>query len=128
MSYQSDINDAISDSEILTDLIGDRFFWDVADDGASQPFIVAQTISTDGDTCHDGTRDWSFPLIQFSAWASTKVAAIGLASAIRGEIEGVTLPGNSKVSLSFSNQNSTRDQETKLYGEIIDYRASTITN
>lgn len=128
MSYQADITDAILENDVLSDIIGGRFFWDVADDDASPPFLVAQVISTDSETCHDGTRDWSFPLIQFSAWAATKVQAIGLGSAIRGEIEGVTIQGDSNVSLSFAGENSTRDQETKLYGEIIEYRASTITN
>ena len=128
MSYQSDINDAITDSSVITALIGDRFFWDVADDDATAPFLVAQTISTDSDTCHDGSRDWSFPLIQFSAWAATKSEVITLGAAIKSELEGQRIPGNSQVTFSFSGENSTRDQETKLYGVIIDYRAHALTN
>lgn len=128
MSYQSDINDAINDSTVLTALIGDRFFWDVADDDATAPFLVAQTISTDSETCHDGSRDWCFPLIQFSAWATTKTQVIALSTALKNEIEGQRIPGNSQVSFSFSGENSTRDQETKLYGVLIDYRAHALTN
>jgi hypothetical protein len=128
MSYQSDIQDAIEASVILAGIIGPRFFWDVADEDAVAPFLVAQTISTDSETCHDGSRDWSFPLIQFSAWATTKVGAIDLAAAIKAELEGIDLPGDSQVSLNFAGENSTRDQETKLYGQLIDYRASTLTN
>jgi hypothetical protein len=128
MSYQSDINNAVAASSTLYGLIGNRFFWDIADDDATAPFLVAQTISTDGETCHDGTRDWEFPLIQFSAWAATKAESIEIGSAIKRDLEGVELMGASRVSLSYSGTNSTRDQETKLYGEIIDYRASTLTN
>lgn len=128
MSYQSDINNAVASSSSLSLLIGNRFFWDVADDEATAPFLVAQTISTDSETCHDGSRDWSFPLIQFSAWAKTKDEAIEISSALKRDLEGVELIGASRVSLSYSSSNSTRDQETKLYGELIDYRAHTLTN
>ncbi|GAA5124665.1 DUF3168 domain-containing protein [Luteolibacter yonseiensis] len=128
MSYQSDIYEAIKASAPLTALIGDRFFWDVADSSTTTPYIVAQTVSNDGETDFDGFRDVSFPLIQFSAWAKTKQDAIEIMSKFRTGLEGRNLPGASDVSLSFAGEQSTRDPVTKLYGEIIDYRASTNTN
>jgi hypothetical protein len=128
MSYQSDIFEAIGSSSVMTDLIGDRFCWDLADGGTAPPYLVAQTISGDGETLHDSTRDWSFPLIQFACWAKTKAEAIAIMSAFRQEFEGVEISGPSNVSLSYSGETSTRDPQTKLYGEIIDYRASTLTN
>lgn len=128
MSYQSDIYAAISDSEPLSALIGDRFFWDAADASTATPYLVAQTVSSDGQTDFDGNREVSFPLIQFTAWAKTKEVAIGIMSYFRTEMEGVNLPGPSNVSLSFAGEQSTRDPITKLYGEIIDLRASTNTN
>ena len=128
MSYQSDIYDAVIASTSLAALIGDRFAWDIADGTTATPYIVAQTISADGETDHDGTRTWSFPLIQFSCWAATKAQAIAVMAAFRAALEGVTLPGTSHVSLSYSGEQSSRDPETRLFGELMDYRASTLTN
>lgn len=128
MSYQSDIFDAIQASAALTALIGDAFFWDVADPAPTGPYIVAQVISGNGETDFDGDRSISFPLIQFSAWAKTKTAAIDLASTLRREMEGRNLPGESNVSLGYSGEGSTYERDTKLFGESIDYRASTNTN
>jgi hypothetical protein len=128
MSYQSDINDAVLASVALTEKIADRFFWDVADVGTVPPYLVAQTVSGDGTTDFDGNRDISFPLIQFTAWAKGKAEAIDIMSLFKKDMEGRDLPGASVVSLSFAGEQSTRDPGTKLYGEIIDYRASTFTN
>jgi len=128
MSYQSDIFDAIGRSAVMQDLIGDRFCWDSADGSTLPPYLVAQTISGDGETLHDSSRDWSFPLIQITCWAKTKSEAIAVMAAFRREFEGIDLPGPSQVSLSYSGEQSARDPETRLYGEFIDYRASTLTN
>ena len=128
MSYQSDIFEAIGRSSVMSDLIGDRFCWDEADGGTAPPYLVAQTVSGDGETLHDSSRDWSFPLIQITCWAKTKSEAIAVMSAFRSEFEGLDLHGASNVSLSYAGEQSTRDRETKLYGESIDYRASTLTN
>jgi hypothetical protein len=128
MSYQADIYQAIKDSAELTALIGDRFFWDVADPAPADNYLVAQVISGSGETDFDGDRSVSFPLIQFSAWSKTKVGAIRIAAALRRELEGRTLPGLSDVSLGYSGEGSTYERDTKLFGESIDYRASTLTN
>jgi hypothetical protein len=128
MSYQSDINDAIADNVPLTALIGTGFSWDIADPETSPPYLIAQTISSDGTTDFDGNRGVSFPLVQFSAWATSKAAAITIISTLKTAIEGQNLPGSSNSSLSFAGENSTRDPQTKLYGEIVDYRVSCNTN
>ena len=127
MSYETDINDAVLSSPLLSDLIDDRFSWEFADGETVAPFIVAQTISTDGETTHDGAREISFPLIQFSCWGRTKIEAISMRDALKRDLEGITLPGSSETTLIFQASNSTRDQDTKLYGEIIDYLASSYT-
>jgi len=129
MSWQSDIKDAMLSDAALVAIIGNRLSMDQANgDKAIDPYIVIQAISETGETSHDGTREVSFPLVQFSCWASGKAAAIALASALKTAIEGKNLPGSSNASLSFSNQRSSRDQQTKLFGEQIDYRISCNTN
>lgn len=124
MSWQEDVVNAILADQTLAGLIGTRVFADVAPGEAVAPLIVYQQISEEGDTMFDGTRDVIFPLVQFSCWSPSKVGAIALASALRDAIEGKNLDGDSLVSLGFSNQESTRDQQTKLFCERIDYRVS----
>lgn len=128
MSYQSDIYDAIIANGPVSAIVGTKVFADVAPGNATPPFIVYQTISEAGTTAWDGDRLVSFPLVQFSCWSAGKASAIALASALKTAIEGRDLPGSSNASLSFSNQTSTRDQQTKLFGEQIDYRVSCFTN
>lgn len=124
MSYESDITAFILASPSLAAVIGDRFFWDIADGTTATPYVVAQTVSDDGETPHDGRRGASFPTIQFSCWATTKAAAVNLGELLRRELEGVQLPGDSFCSLSFQNRVSTYDTTTRLFGIQIDFRAS----
>jgi Protein of unknown function (DUF3168) len=128
MSYQSDIVAAMLADSGLSAIIGTRVFADVADGGTVAPYIVYQTVSDTGDTPFSGGRSVTFPLVQFACWSSTKTGAIAIASALRVAIEGRNLPGSSKSSLGFSNQISRRDMQTKLFGEIIDYRVSCNVN
>ena len=127
MSYHTDITTAILASTALSAVIGDRFFWDVADGSAVAPFLIAQTISGNSDTTHDGDRSLLFDLIQITAWAKPKLAALSLAAVMKTELEGVTLPGTSGASLTYAGGQSTYDPETKLSGEIIEYRVSALT-
>ena len=127
MSYQADIYAAVLAAPSLVALIGDRFSWDIADGDTVAPYIVAQTISDGSETAHDRTRSLAFPIIQVSCWAKTKAESIALARAWKIAIEGVELPGTSKTSIGFTNENSSYDSETKLYGTLLDYRASTTT-
>ncbi len=122
---ESDITTAVLASTGLRALIGDRFSWEFADGETVAPYIVAQTISGSGETPFDGAREVSFPLIQISCWAKTNTEAIAIMRQFKRDIEGVILPGDSKTSLGFTNQNSSHDSETNLFGQIYDYRAST---
>ena len=128
MSIETDINNAILNSGQLAVLIGGRFSWDIAESSTVAPFLVAQTISSDSETTHDGDRSLSFPLIQFSCWAKTKDQAIAIMSAFKTEMEGQTLPGANHVTLTHAGENSSYDTETKLFGILVDYRASAFTN
>ena len=124
MSYQSDIFDAIQASSAITALIGNRLFWDIADGDAIAPYAVAQTVSVSGETDLRGRRNVEFPLIQFSFWAKTKAEVIAISSAFKTAMEGRNLPGTSDTSLGFSGQHSTYESESRLFGEIMEYRAS----
>lgn len=128
MSWQSDINDAIEASAPLAALIGDRFSWDIADGTTATPYLVAQVISSDGETDFDGNRDVAFPLIQFTAWSPSKAQAIAVMDTFGDELEGRNLPGDANISLGYAGEQSTYDRDTKFYGEIREYRASTNTN
>jgi hypothetical protein len=128
MSYQADIYAALAANATLAGLVATRIFPDVADGTAVAPYIVYQVVSTAGETPHDGDRNLEFPLIQFSCWAQSKSSAIALASAVNTVLDGKTLAGSSNVSLQFSNQFGTYESETKLFGEILEYRAATTTN
>lgn len=128
MSYETDIANAILGSGTIAGIIGDKFSWEFADGETVAPFIVAQVINTNGETVHSGERDMSFPLIQLSCWGRTKAEAVSMRQALMRDIEGRTLPGLSETTLAFQGANSTRDEDTKLFGEIIDYLGSSYTN
>lgn len=124
MSYQSDIFDAITGAAPVTALISTRLYPDAAPGTAAAPFAVYQIVSSYGTTTHDGDRDYFHPLVQISCWAKTRPQATSLAAKIRAAIEGFTLPGDSETFLTFSNESGDRDQETGLFGEILEFRAS----
>ena len=122
-SFQSDIFDAINDSVAISALIGERFFWDVADGGTPPPYLVAQVVSGDGITDHDGERPVSASLVQFTVWANGKAEAINVIATVKSELEGVALTGSSNTSLLYAGEQSTRDPDTRLFGEILELRA-----
>jgi len=124
MSPDQDITAAIAASSAIQQVTGGRFYWDIADAKTPAPYIVAQTISEDGQTCHDGGRGTGFATIQFAAWAISKGAAANVAEIFRMQLEGVKLPGDRQCVLTFSNRNSTYDPATRLFGVVIDMRAN----
>ena len=128
MSYQSDIHNALSNAAAITAIVGSRIFADVADGSTTAPYLVFQFISTDSQNTHDGSRDVEFPLIQINCWATGKAAAITLANAVAAALDGKTIAGTSQCSFQFSNRFGTYESDTKLFGEILEYRASSITN
>lgn len=128
MSYQANIYTALSGNSTLAALVSTRIFPDVADGTATAPYVVYQVISTSGETTHDGEREIEFPLVQFTAWAATKASAIQIASIINGIFDGNTIAGSSNASFQFSNQFGTYESDTKLFGEILEYRAAANTN
>lgn len=124
MSYQSEIYDAVCNSIALNKLFGDRFSWDIADNSTPVPFVVAQTISDSGRGDLQGDRGLGFPLIQFSTWAKTKDEALKISETIRVELEGIQLPGDAAVVLTFQSEHSTYDPDARLFGNVMSYYAS----
>ena len=84
-----------------------------------------QIISTISPVTYDGERTLEFPLIQLTAWATTRAAAISLADTILAVLDGNTLAGTSGLTCWFSSQSTNYDEESKLYGEILEIRAAT---
>jgi len=128
MSYQSDLMTKLAATTGITGLVSTRIYADVADGSAAAPYLVYQIVSTGGEPTHDGLREIEFPTIQFSCWATSKAGAIALASAVNAALDGKTVSGTSKLTLQFSNQFGTYESDTKLFGEILEYRASSLTN
>ena len=128
MSWQADIYQAATTDQGVSALVGSRVYWEVADGDTVAPYVVLQCVSGSGETCHDGSRDVSFPLLQVTAWAAKKLDAVNLMTEIRNALEGKNLPGNSNVSLGYSGEDSGYEQQTKLFSESIDFRVSTNTN
>lgn len=124
MSYEADITQAIKDSAPLWEAINGCFSWDVADSSKSPPYLVAQTITESGDTTHDGSRDVTFPTIQFSAWAKTKAEAVNISALLTSCLEGQSLPGDSAIALRFDSRNSTYDAESRLFGIVTRFDGS----
>lgn len=124
MSYERDIFRAIQECGPVWSAIGGRFSWDIADAATAAPYLVAQTISDDGPTTHAGERGASFPTIQFSCWAEEKQQSMRIMEEFRKGIEGRNLPGESFVSLTFSNRNSQYDNTARLYGIQCQYKAA----
>lgn len=124
MSYQADIYQAVLNSAPIAAKIGEKFSWDIADPTETPPYIVAQTISNSDSGDMQGVRDTSFPLIQFACWSTSKAEAIEIMRIFESEFSGIEIPGESGTSLNFAGENSSYDPETRLFGEIRDFRAS----
>lgn len=128
MSYQSNLYSALIGESTISAIVGTAIFPDIADGTVAPPYIIYQTISTGGETSHDGVRNVEFPLIQLSCWTTGRATAIALASAVNAFLDGNLIAGASAVTFQFSNQLSSYDLETKLYGEILEYSAASNTN
>jgi len=124
MSYESDIYTALQAAAPVTALVGTRIYPDIALATATAPFVVYQTVSTDGTTTHDGEMSINHPLIQFTAWAGTRASAVSVIAKIRAALITGTNIGDSGAFFAFSNETGTRDQETGLFGQVLDLRAS----
>lgn len=120
MSFQSDLVAALAESTRVSEIVGERIFSDVADGTAAAPYIVYQVVYIDGETAHDGSRGICFPVIRLSCWAASRAAAINLSSAVIDLLDGKTVYGDSDLSLVFSSQFSSWDQETNLFSEVIE--------
>lgn len=126
--YQADLFTAIKAAAGITSIVGAKVHAMVAPASSSAPYLVYQVIGTSGQTHHDGARPVEFPLIQFSCWSETPAEAISLAAAVRAAFDGQTLAGTSNLSLVFSGQSGQYDDESELYGEIIEFSGACNSN
>jgi len=124
MNWQEDVYTAAMAATDLTDVIGDRFFWEIADGTSAAPYIVAQELSDAASGDLSGSRTLALTLVQLACWATTKAGAVALASLVKANLEGRNLPGDSNTSLSYQGTNSNYDPETGLFAQVIDYRAA----
>lgn len=128
MSWQEDLYDALTGDGGIAALVGTNVFPDVADMSATVPYLVYQNIYTSGETTHDGGRNLEFPLVQITAWAATKEAAIALGDLVINLLDGCTVAGASDLTFQFSNRMGTYDPGERLFGEIAEFRASANRN
>jgi hypothetical protein len=128
MSWQADMFAAITGDNAITAIVGLGVFPDVADASASVPYIVYQDIYTGGETTHDGKRNLEFPMVQLACWAATKAAAVALGDLVCNLLDGATLAGDSDITFQFSNRMGNYDAEERIFGEIIELRASANRN
>ena len=128
MSWQTDMRLALIGSPALNAIIGNNVWETVADSATSVPYVVFQTVSTGGQTTHDGDRSLEFPSLQIVAWANTAEISRDVTNKIHAVLDGKTLVGGSMTSFQFNGQSSTYDYESRLYGEIIEYLAATNRN
>ena len=128
MSYQSDIYAALTGNSPLAAVVSTRIYPEVAPGNATVPYVVYQTISTGGETTHDGARTWDSPTIQFTVWAKTKALAISTAALLRAVLDGKTLSGSSACSLVCTNILGNYDPDSKLFGEVAEFRATAKPN
>lgn len=128
MSYQSDLYAALAGEASISAIVSDRIWSTVAPSTATAPYIVYSVVGTTGTTTHDGERPVEFPMIQIACWHTGPNLATTLASAVNAFVDGATIAGASNLSLVFAGQAGQYDDETKLFGEILEYTGATNTN
>jgi hypothetical protein len=124
MSYEEDLYSALIADPTLSAIVGTRVAADFVDSSEAKPYLVYQTITTSGETPHDGERANDFPLIQISAWAETKAETLAIESALVNLLDGNTMPGVSDLSLVFDDSQSRYESDSNLFGKILDFRGS----
>lgn len=128
MSWQADIITKIAATSSLVSILSDRVFADVASNETQPPYLVYQTITTGGEATHDGDRSLELPTIQFTAWSKTKAQAIDIISRLNAALDGKTLSGQSGITMLWRDQHGQWDEESRLFGEIAEYKAIAKTN
>lgn len=118
------MNTLLNDAGV-SGIVENRIYADFADGVTAAPYLVYQVITTGGETCHDRSRDIEFPLIQITGWAASKFESVALGDAVTAALDGVTQEGIFGLTLTFSDRQGQRDHETKLFGEIMEFRGAT---
>lgn len=84
----------------LSQLIGDRVYWDIARQAAAKPYLILQAMSPIIDKTMAGRSGLETWRIQADAYAETKFSCVKIArfafealEAARGPREGITIQG-----------------------------------
>ena len=83
MSIESVLTTKILATPGITALIGSRFHWDVVPQDTALPYVIAINVSDVPEHTHQGEINMRSPMIQFTAYAATKVAAAAVATQIK---------------------------------------------
>lgn len=101
-----------------------NLFPDVAPSGQAAPFFVWQEITGGGSSQHDGPCDVSNPIIQYACWAGKRSLANEGREILKDLLSSKVLPPDEyDIAFTYSNELSTYDSETKLFGAILELRA-----
>jgi hypothetical protein len=114
----------------LTALIGGRFFPDLLEDDATLPAVVYLNISDVKDHTLDGQLALESPVIQFTAYATTKSAAKAVAAQLKtalsdyhGTLSGITVQ-YIKLLNELSSVDTSADGMVKVWTTDLEYEVN----
>lgn len=99
--------------------LGGRFFDSMATTVPTPPYLIFQEITSGESTAWDGSRGGSYPLVQFTIWATSFARARVLRELLRASIEGKEI-GSAAVSIVGTE--TIHDTDANLYGAILETR------
>ena len=114
----------------LTALVSTRVFPDDISDGAALPAVVYQKISDIKDHTLTGISQLESPMIQFSAYATTKASARAISNQIRSALSDYsgTLSGIAIQYIKLVNEMSTAetsgDGTQKIYVDDLEFEVN----
>ena len=114
----------------LTALVGTRIFPDDVSDGAALPAVVYQKISDIKDHTLTGISPLESPMIQFSAYATTKASARAISNQIKaalsdysGTMSGITIQYIKLVN-EMSTAETSGDRTQKIYVDDLEFEVN----
>lgn len=104
-------------AQVLGPLVNSRIYPDVAteNDDDTRPYITYTDVSNVPEITQDGVTGWEWVHMQINVWHDDKYEGALLANKVIYTINKEIKPA------VFDGKTSTRDTETGLYGQIIEY-------
>lgn len=120
--FEMDIYRAVSECpEVWADISG-QFYWDVSDGNAEPPLLVAQVVSDNVPGVFGVTGGASFPVVQITSWAESRLESNKIAANLIGWLDGKVIPGDTETAISLESRTSTFDTETRWFGTILRFQ------